>query len=381
MGAAQRASRVSDQHRRLRHRLVEHLLATGATRSGAVAGAMRRVPRHLYLPPGTSALEAYADEVAVLATDSAGFAISTISQPSIVARMLDQLDIVPGDRILEIGTASGYNAALLRELTGPDGQVVTIEVDASLAERARRTLADTGVDASVRTGDGWFGAPDAAPFDRIISTVGIWDLAPAWFDQLRPGGVLVSPLWLRPSIEVSVAFRRLDDRLVSASAVPCAFLRLRGPHAGPERYHQLDDDTLVSGELLDDARVALLRRIWGEPPHTNDPLPNLPHYWFARLALGNPCAVQLFSSIGSRGHAVGFFDPDRAGFAVVLGERLLGFGAPETAAWLRTELATVPALSLHGLAIDARRADRDGLVPAATWLLARPAFHYWISET
>lgn len=381
VGAAQRPIRSRDQHRRLRHRLVEHLLATGATRSAAVANVMRQVPRHRFLSPDISAAEAYADEVVVLATDSAGFPTSTISQPAIVARMLDQLDVSPGDRILEIGAASGYNAALLGELTGPAGGVVSIEVDPALAEGARCHLRSVGVPATVLTADGWLGDPQGAPFDRVISTVGVWDLSPAWFEQLRPGGILVSPLWLRPGIEVSVAFRRTEDRLVSRSAVPCAFLRLRGAHAGPERYHQLDEDTLISGELLDDENMVLLRRIWDESAHTADELPELPSHWFARLALGNPCAVQLFSSAGSRGHAVGFFDPDRGGFVVVLGGRLLGFGSPEPADWLRAELKTVTTLDIHRLQVEAWRTGRDGLVPDATWLLARPAFHYWISES
>lgn len=380
VGVGRQANAGHDQYRRLRHRLVEHLLATGATRSAAVARAMREVPRHRFLPDDIAGTDGYADEVSVLATDAAGFPTSTISQPSIVARMLDQLDVSPGDRILEIGTASGYNAALLSELTGPGGVVVSVEVDAELAERARSALRSVGIAAGVRVADGWCGAADKAPFDRVISTVGVWDLSPAWYEQLRPGGMLVTPLWLRPGIELSVAFQRKEDRLLSRSAVPCAFLRLRGEHAGPERYHQLDEDTFVSGELLDDERIGVLRRIWSQTPHWEQDLPELPMHWFVRLAMGNPGAVQLFSATGPRNHAVGFFDPDRAGFVVVRGARLTGFGAPEIAHWLRAELKTVAPLDIHGLRLDARRAGRDGLVPSATWLLARPEFHYWVSE-
>src|SRR5215204_4057723 len=122
-----------------------------------------------------------------------GRPISSSSQPAIMAVMLDQLDVRPGQRVLEIGTGTGYNAALLAELVGGSGAVTTVDIDADLVEQAGRNLDAAGVggvdvvrgDGSaggvdVVRGDGSAGWPDAAPYDRIILTAAARDLAPAW---------------------------------------------------------------------------------------------------------------------------------------------------------------------------------------------------------
>lgn len=122
------------------------------------------------------------------------FPSSSSSQPSIVADMLAALDPQPGERVLEIGTGTGWNAALLRYRVGPAGHITTIEVDPGLAESARRALAATGVAAEVVTGDGSAGWPAGAPYDRIMATASVRELVPpAWLAQLRPGGRLVTP--------------------------------------------------------------------------------------------------------------------------------------------------------------------------------------------
>jgi protein-L-isoaspartate(D-aspartate) O-methyltransferase len=109
--------------------------------------------------------------------------------------MLGQLDPQPGDRVLEIGAGTGYNAALLAELVSDTGSVTTVDIHPDVTDHARHALAETGYDrVRVVTGDGALGEPDHAPYDKIIVTVGPWDLPPAWFDQLAPGGTLVVPL-------------------------------------------------------------------------------------------------------------------------------------------------------------------------------------------
>ncbi|UJW28685.1 methyltransferase domain-containing protein [Saccharothrix sp. AJ9571] len=126
--------------------------------------------------------------------DGENFPSSSSSQPSIVADMLDALDPQPGDRVLEIGTGTGWNAALLRHRVGPTGHVTTIEVDPGVAESARRALAAADTAAEVVTGDGAAGWPAAAPYDRIIATASVREtVPPAWLAQLRPGGRLVTP--------------------------------------------------------------------------------------------------------------------------------------------------------------------------------------------
>lgn len=201
--------------------------------SEPVAAAMRAVPRHLFVP-GVAPEDAYRDEPIVTKRDDEGRPISSSSQPAIMATMLDQLAVALGHRVLEIGAGTGYNAALLARLVGPEGRVVSLDLDEDVVAGAREHLAAAGESrVEVVHGDGAAGHPELAPYDRLIATVGVWDLAPAWLEQLRPDGRLVVPLDLR-GVQVSVAMEREDGHWVSRSVAPCGFMRMRGPFAGPE---------------------------------------------------------------------------------------------------------------------------------------------------
>ena len=119
---------------------------------------------------------------------------SSCSKPSIVADMLDALDVRPGHSVLEIGTGTGWNAALLCRRVGPQGQVVSIEVDPVIADDARTALAVAGYSPLVITGDGAEGYPDQAPYDRVLATAAVREtIPPAWLAQTRPGGLIVTP--------------------------------------------------------------------------------------------------------------------------------------------------------------------------------------------
>ncbi|MCR4392518.1 MAG: methyltransferase [Candidatus Acetothermia bacterium] len=120
---------------------------------------------------------------------------SSSTQPSLVARMPELLDILPGMRVLEIGTGTGYNAALLAELLGDPGLVWTVESQPDVAEEAKEVLAREGYGGvHVAMGDGFYGAPEGAPYDRIEATVGCSDLSPHWLEQLSPQGFMLIPL-------------------------------------------------------------------------------------------------------------------------------------------------------------------------------------------
>ncbi len=213
-------------------RLVGVLLSAGAITSPAVEAAFRAVPRHLFVPD--VAIEtAYRNE-AIPTKLLDGRAVSSASQPSIVAVMLDQLDLAPGQRVLEIGAGTGYNAALLAQLVGPTGRVVTVDIDEDIVAGARAHLAAAGFEGvEVVCGDGGFGYPAAAPYDRIVLTVGAWDIAPAWWQQLSAGGRLLVPLSLR-GVQRCIALERRDGWMESVSVRDCGFMRLRGGFRGPE---------------------------------------------------------------------------------------------------------------------------------------------------
>ncbi len=156
-------------------------------------------------------------------------ASSSGSQPSIVADMLDALDVRPGQSVLEIGTGTGWNAALLSHRVGEHGRVVTIEVDPHLAHDARRALTDTGHDPLVITGDGVAGHPAGAPYDRVICTASIREVVPrAWLDQLRPTGRVVTPWGTDWSNGVMLTLNMTDDGTATGRfSGDLAFMRLR----------------------------------------------------------------------------------------------------------------------------------------------------------
>jgi protein-L-isoaspartate(D-aspartate) O-methyltransferase len=164
--------------------MVKHQLRARGVRDERVLEAMGRVPREAFVPQSI-AHEAYQD--CALPIDCG----QTISQPVIVAMMTEALQLTGDERVLEIGTGSGYQAAVLAELAAA---VYSIERHAELARQADLRLKALGYDnVFVRTGDGSLGWPEEAPFDRIIVTAAAEECPPALWEQLREGGILVGP--------------------------------------------------------------------------------------------------------------------------------------------------------------------------------------------
>ena len=168
-----------------RARMVEEQIAARGVADPAVLRAMGAVPRHEFVPAGVRD-EAYADRPLPIGHRQ------TISQPYIVALMTELAAVKPGDRVLEIGTGSGYQAAILAEL---GAEVYSIEIVEPLARRASETLRRLGYGrVHVRHGDGTRGWPDAAPFVAIVATAAPAEVPPALLAQLAPGGRLVIPV-------------------------------------------------------------------------------------------------------------------------------------------------------------------------------------------
>jgi protein-L-isoaspartate(D-aspartate) O-methyltransferase len=168
-----------------RQRMVEEQVARRGLDDPRLPAAMVEVPRHRFLP-FTRRSHAYDDEALPI-----GYG-QTISQPYVVALMCDLLELAPDDKVLEIGTGSGYHAAVLSRL---GGEVYSIEILRPLADRARRTLHRLGYDnVHVRMGDGYRGWPAAAPFDAILLTAAPPQIPQPLLDQLAPGGRLVAPV-------------------------------------------------------------------------------------------------------------------------------------------------------------------------------------------
>lgn len=253
----------------LREALVAKIDSLGTFRTQAVKDAFRTVPRHLFLP-GTDLATAYAPKQVVTKRAADGTAVSSASSPNIVAIMLEQLQAADGQNVLEIGAATGINAALLSELVGTSGTVTTIELDHDLAEGARTHLAEAGYDrVTVLCRDGALGDPDGAPYERIIVTAGAWDIPTAWWQQLTADGRLVVPLRLHGSgLTRSLAFDRTDSaRMVSTNVATCGFVPMRGATEMGEIHVRLAEEIILKVDADDLPDEPSLAKALSHPAH------------------------------------------------------------------------------------------------------------------
>ena len=221
------AQAETDPYARLRQRMVSEQIAAGPNgripvRAPRVLQAMRTVPRHFFVPEDMRDL-AYTDQPLPIGEDQ------TISQPYIVALMTELAQVEPGEKVLEIGTGSGYQAAVLAQLTD---RVYSIEILEPLARRAEQTLQWLGVTAvRVRAGDGYLGWPEEAPFDAILITAAAPRVPQPLVEQLAEGGRLVLPLgelW-----QELVVFTRTPEGLAREQVIPVRFVPMVGQVQNP----------------------------------------------------------------------------------------------------------------------------------------------------
>jgi protein-L-isoaspartate(D-aspartate) O-methyltransferase len=221
--AAARAEAGEDRFERLRALMVREQIERPPdyrtpVRDRRVLGVMRAVPRHLFVDPADRDL-AYGDHPIPI-----GYG-QTISQPYIVALMTEMLEVRPDHRVLEVGTGSGYQAAILAGLVR---EVYTVEIVRALAEKAEKRLARLNCDhVHVRTGDGYFGWEDHAPFDRIIVTCAASLIPPPLIRQLRPGGRKCIPVGGQYAIQYLTLVEKSEDgRVTMRKELPVRFVPL-----------------------------------------------------------------------------------------------------------------------------------------------------------
>ena len=262
------ASEPLQDARELRTRLVKDLISQSAITSQAVRLAFEEVPRHLFVP-GADITTAYSDEPIFIRWEE-GVPISSSSQPKMMALMVEQLGVEPGSRVLEIGAGTGYNAAILAHVAGAKGSIITMDIDQDIVDEALENVSSTGYDrVRVVSGDGYEGFPEGQPYDRIIATVGAYDVSPHWVDQLKEDGVMVVPLWFK-GFSLSVALEKRDGELRGLSATPCLFIPLRGTGQPTEGFFPvgdpLDEDLNMSIGLDQDAPAFRqdLRRLFSQ---------------------------------------------------------------------------------------------------------------------
>lgn len=205
-------------HAQRREHMVRTQIAARGVRSPAVLDAMRAVPRHRFVPDALVD-EAYADTPLPIGHGQ------TISQPYIVALMTELVQPTPDKRVLDVGTGSGYQAAVLAEIAG---HVDSIDIVCPLAAAARARLADLGyANVTVRCGDGWAGWPGGGPYDVIVVAAAPEEIPPPLLDQLAVGGRLVIPLGVGIQELVMVA-RRPDRKLERTDITAVRFVLMTG---------------------------------------------------------------------------------------------------------------------------------------------------------
>jgi len=214
-----------------RHRMVEEVLSDAAETSAysgraalgqSVIAAMKKVERHRFVPDALATV-AYLNRPLPI-----GYG-QTISQPFIVALMTEMMRVGAGDKVLEVGTGSGYQAAVLAEITK---SVYSIEIIKPLGEQAGKRLRSLGYrNVETRVGDGYYGWPEAAPFDAIIVTAAASHVPPPLIKQLKPGGRIVIPLGTQFMTQYLMLVEKQQDGSVTTRQIlPVAFVPLTGGH-------------------------------------------------------------------------------------------------------------------------------------------------------
>jgi protein-L-isoaspartate(D-aspartate) O-methyltransferase len=214
-----------------RHDMVEEVLGDAADTSAytgraafspQVVAAMEKVERHRFVPAGLVAL-AYLNRPLPIGHGQ------TISQPYIVALMSDLMQLKAGDKVLEIGTGSGYQAAILAEMAGA---VYSIEIIEPLGKEAGERLKSLGYrNVKTKVGDGYYGWPDAAPFDAIMVTAAASHVPPPLIKQLKPGGRMVIPLGTQFMTQSLILVeKKADGSVITRHILPVAFVPLTGGH-------------------------------------------------------------------------------------------------------------------------------------------------------
>ncbi len=363
---------------------VDGLVGRGVVRSVGVERAFRAVRRDVFVErfwvgrdsayevgaDGWSA-EAlglvYADEALITRRDADGSPTSSASQPSVVAMMLEALDLEPGMRVLEIGAGTGYNAALMAEVVGDPRLVTTIDIDPDVVAQTRGLLARAGYGAvEVICRDGALGHAASAPFDRVVATVGCSDISWDWVEQMHPDGLLLVPLdhgGSHPLVKLRVgALSGMAGRIVGWTG----FMRMRGDleTSGPWALRPPD----VNGRAPDAVRPlfpALERALADSSPVTDTEAEwwRMPSAWYDFHFFACLCDRRAYR--GPEG--LGLVDDDGASAALIRRDGVRVWGGSglyeelETA-YGRWERLGAPELSLWEVEVVPRGAQSPEFV-------------------
>ncbi len=208
----------------MRDEMVTAQILARGIKDPVVLDAFGTVPRHLFIPESKRDY-AYEDYPLPIGEEQ------TISQPYMVALMTENLAIEPGDSVLEIGTGSGYQAAILSYM---GARVYSIERLPYLAKEAKKTLDSLGYNVEIKTGDGTLGWPEYAPFDKMVVTAASPGIPPPLIDQLKVGGRIVIPLGVRFTQNLTIVHKISQDEVKDEYVCGCVFVPLIGEYGYKE---------------------------------------------------------------------------------------------------------------------------------------------------
>ncbi|MEU0571533.1 methyltransferase, FxLD system [Nonomuraea sp. NPDC005983] len=282
-------TRPLESPERLRADMVATLIERGSIQSPEVEAAFAAVPRERFAPEAAPSAAYSAMDVVITKRNAEGKATSSISAPWLQAEMLEAAQLTRGARVLEIGSG-GYNAALIAEIVGPEGLVVTVDIDPFVTERASRFLTSTGYPhVKVVLGDAEHAVGEFGPYDAVLVTVGAWDCP--WGHLLAPGGRMVVPLRFH-GLTRSITFVRDGDRFVGLDPTVCGFVPIQGAGEHQEQVAALGDGavtlTLDGGPVLDATALDLAladdpAELWtGVVVAGDEPFDTL-HQWLATV--------------------------------------------------------------------------------------------------
>jgi protein-L-isoaspartate(D-aspartate) O-methyltransferase len=206
----------------------------------------------------------YANRPIILFGDDDQNIPATISQPAFVLRMLDLLQLKPGDKVFELGAGSGWNAALMGHLVGREGRVTSLEIIPELAQSAALTIESMGVsNVRIIAGDGAEGYGDSAPYDRAIFTAGAFDLPHFFYEQLREEGLLLVVIKTEGGGDNLFVLRKTSDHFESIESQPCGFVQLRGSYQFENLEPALLEKAIPEWGELQDEEISRRRFWWG----------------------------------------------------------------------------------------------------------------------
>jgi len=319
----------------------------------------------------------YADQPLIIYGEDADFEaiagrapVSTISQPSFVLRMLDLLELAPGHRVFELGTGSGWNAALIGHVVGPTGHVVSVEIIPELIESARASVAAAGLtQVEIFEGDGGDGSERHGPYDRAAFTAGAYDLPRAFYHQVKPGGLLLFVLKNKGGADTLILFEKHGDHFRSRSSLACGFVPMTG------KFH------------VDSMEATALARLLADSGIDPEPVDSTPFWWSGaddETFLWKTAGLRSFLAISEPSYEAIRLEPktttfgllDRASSSLVVAhhDRLASYGSSEARRQLIAALKHWVDRGMPGLStleVAAYPIDRAVTAGPGDWLIRR----------